>query len=490
MITNEPKRERETKIEPKSLQFSEESIDYLQKVKDTTNEKNSCETDYAQELILRHILQGHKALINKITWSSDGNKLASVSEDGTVRIWNIEKGECILEDKKCKEGVISIEWSPNGKMLAFADKDNLIKLWVDESDRYAPEAYEDFDLHIAEGHVTARVFQSEATANISKEASNDILFRLDNIKDNNTTETSIDHFGKALYSWMFPYPIDTLFTRAEGIAEGKKLKLRLRLRIEDHGIASLPLEFLKKGHHFLAANPNIALCRYLNFSEPPNKIKSQVSPLHMLVIIADPNDQKARLNPETWENLIRNALIEASANNRITFDFVTSATTENIYSAINKKMPNIIQFIGHGVYKNNIGHLALVNGINGGINLVDDEEFAKIFLDAKEHLGLINLATCESATSDDPQGFLGIAPRLVKRGFPAVIAMQYKVHVETIKIFLNDFYRSIAERKPVDLATQLAREAILQSGLYSCEFATPVLYMRANNGDIFSEKLD
>ena len=38
--------------------------------------------------------------------------------------------------------------------------------------------------------------------------------------------------------------------------------------------------------------------------------------------------------------------------------------------------------------------------------------------------GLVCLATCESARSDDPQGFLGIAPQLVQRGLPTVVAMQ------------------------------------------------------------------
>lgn len=117
---------------------------------------------------------------------------------------------------------------------------------------------------------------------------------------------------------------------------------------------------------------------------------------------------------------------------------------------------------------------------------MDDERFANIFLGFNDHLGLISMATCESAQSDNPQGFLGIAPQLVQRGTPAVVAMQYSVYVKTAKIFLEDFYTCIAAHKPMDWSVQSARKAISSEfGLGNREFATPVLYMRAKDGNVF-----
>jgi hypothetical protein len=64
--------------------------------------------------------------------------------------------------------------------------------------------------------------------------------------------------------------------------------------------------------------------------------------------------------------------------------------------------------------------------------------------------------------------------------------MQYKVFTETAKVFLEDFYVSLAAGKPVDWAIQSARNAIsLEFELDNREFATPVLYMRAEDGQIF-----
>jgi hypothetical protein len=103
-----------------------------------------------------------------------------------------------------------------------------------------------------------------------------------------------------------------------------------------------------------------------------------------------------------------------------------------------------------------------------------------------DHLGLVSLAMCESARSDSPWGFLGIAPKIVQRGVPAVVAMQYNVLIKTAEIFLENFYASIAARKPVDWAVQWAHNAVsIEMGLGNREFATAVLYMRAEDGEIF-----
>jgi len=118
--------------------------------------------------------------------------------------------------------------------------------------------------------------------------------------------------------------------------------------------------------------------------------------------------------------------------------------------------------------------------------LVDEVSFANLYLGHDDNLGLICLATCESGQTDDPQAFLGIAPKLVGRGIPAVVAMQYALYIKTGKIFLEDFYTSLSARKPIDWSVQAARNVISQElGLDNREFATPVLYMRAKDGTIF-----
>ena len=64
----------------------------------------------------------------------DGKILASSSEEGTVRVWNLENGLEISILEGHLGSVTSIMFSPDGKTLASAGIDNTIKLWNLELD--------------------------------------------------------------------------------------------------------------------------------------------------------------------------------------------------------------------------------------------------------------------------------------------------------------------------------------------------------------------
>jgi len=350
------------------------------------------------------------------------------------------------------------------------------------------EQYVDFDLHIkASGDVTASSREGEEEDNISTEVPSNIRLSLKLIEKGETDGELLKEVGRSLHDWLFPNPINTHLQKTEAVARHENAKLRLRMRIEPSTIASLPLEFIYRaaGGYFLATNPKTAFSRYLSLALPPGKVRRRETPLHMLVIVADPTDQ-VRLDPNEWETIITEALNKPLTENKMTLKVVKRATRREIRNAMLEQKPDIIQFIGHGIYQHGKGYLALVDEDTNETWRVDDERFANIFAGYDDHLGLISMATCDSSQSNDPQGFLGIAPQLVQRGTPAVLAMQYEVKIKTAKIFLEDFYRCVAAHKPIDWAVQSARNAIsLEFGLDNREFATPVLYMRAENGNVF-----
>jgi CHAT domain-containing protein len=356
---------------------------------------------------------------------------------------------------------------------------------AEEKEVSRSEHYIDFDLHIGpNGHAIARTPEGDATADISTKIPNAIQLSLNLIEKNETNEDLLKNVGRELYDWLFPGQIHTLLHQTEAVARIKNAKMRLRLRIEAETIASLPLEFLYRmqGGYFFAVNPNTVLARYLHLDLPAKRMRR---PLHMLTIIADPTDQ-TRLNLDEWETIIQEALAGPLNSRYMTLQTVKRGTRKEIDNALSAHKPDIIQFVGHGIYQDKKGHIALVDEDTGKTWLVDDECFANLYMGYDDNLGLIILATCESAQSDNPQGFLGIAPKLVQRGVPSVVAMQYQVLIKTAKIFLEDFYTAVAARKPIDWATQHARNAVSQElGLGNREFATPVLYMRAQNGNVF-----
>lgn len=74
-------------------------------------------------------LQGHTGVIGCIAWSPDGRMLASPSEDKTIRLWNIETGECLHTLKGHDDWVTSVAFDPEGHILASGCFDKMVKLW-------------------------------------------------------------------------------------------------------------------------------------------------------------------------------------------------------------------------------------------------------------------------------------------------------------------------------------------------------------------------
>lgn len=347
--------------------------------------------------------------------------------------------------------------------------------------------YVDFDLHVTSGgEVTANSSEGQASAMVATGIPAGIQALLARIEWYATDAAMLKQAGTLFYDWLFPPAIHTHFVKTEAVARSQGARMRLRLRVEADEIARLPLElaYRVEGGYFLSINPDTVLSRFLNVPLPQGQVRRQPGPLHVLTIVASP-DGLAMLDPDEWVATVQSALAEPLSKGQMTFEAVKQATMRDIRRALLKQPPDIVQFVGHGAYKGGKGYLALVDS-DGTARYVDDEQFANLFLGTSGHLGLVSLTACEGGASSDPQGFSGIAPQLVQRGVPAVVAMQYKVRIQTAALFLEEFYLAIAEGKPVDWATQWARNAISQEfGMADREFATPVLYMRAEDGQVF-----
>ncbi|MDJ0694671.1 CHAT domain-containing protein [Mastigocoleus sp. MO_188.B34] len=258
---------------------------------------------------------------------------------------------------------------------------------------------------------------------------------------------------------------------------------RLRLIFESPELAALPWEFLydEGTNTFLANNKQTVVSRYIDVPLQKRDIKAASLPLKILLVISTPSDL-ASLDATGEANLIQEALKKHIEAGLIELDLVTEATTRNIRRKLDEKAYNVFHFIGHGVFKDNKGQIALVDE-NGKSKLLDDERFASFFL-GDYKIGLVLLNCCKGATVSTNKTFAGTAPNLVQKGIAAVIAMQYTILDRTAKLFADEFYSYLAQGNPVDTAIQKTRNAISQDVGLDRDFATPVLYMRAKDGVI------
>jgi len=63
-------------------------------------------------------LRGHDDTETNLAWSPDGKSIASMSDDGTVRLWDASTGREVRSFDVDLESLHTVAWSPDGKTLA------------------------------------------------------------------------------------------------------------------------------------------------------------------------------------------------------------------------------------------------------------------------------------------------------------------------------------------------------------------------------------
>jgi WD40 repeat protein/serine/threonine protein kinase len=74
-------------------------------------------------------LCGHTAAVTTVSFSPDGQRLATASKDNTAKLWDARTGQQLLSLKGHKSRVTSVSFSPDSQRLATASDDNTVKVW-------------------------------------------------------------------------------------------------------------------------------------------------------------------------------------------------------------------------------------------------------------------------------------------------------------------------------------------------------------------------
>jgi WD40 repeat protein len=329
-------------------------------------------------------------------------------------------------------------------------------------------------------------------------------------------------YGLALFNALFPAggDIRRAYDKATGQAEAKTNgRLRVRLWVDNgavelHAIAWERLYHLQKGQTVpLGASTLTPFSRYtsLETREPPPIAEV---PIRMLVAVSNPLNLPGGLAPANIEVEIENlrrALSELRREGKIEVTLLPGRTgltaglrtrlegegyhiaegPTNLFNiAPHLPKSHIFHFIGHGLFRRKDeqgeGQAALLlEKADGNWQAVKDEDIVAMFAALGTLPHLTFLVACESAKreANATSPFVGLGPKLVQAGVPAVVAMQEQVPVELARALAGEFYARLAEHGEVDRALNQARLQVFDAK--RTEWAIPVLFMRMRHGRLF-----
>lgn len=343
------------------------------------------------------------------------------------------------------------------------------------------EMYANFDLRVT---VPNKVMANSELGEVDAEFDldlNAVKLACSLIDANQVNRGLLENFGEILYTALFPAPVSELFHRALTQIRNERRKLRIRLTFDSPELAALPWEFLyyRPTDLFLANTPELALSRYVRVQDRREITKT--NRLGVLIIISAPQDQ-APLDISAEERTVVQALEKTRGKGvALDVDVVRNATLKAISRQLSEKIYHAVHFIGHGTFENETGYIALVDDAER-TRLIDDKTFDMLFL-GKRDISLVILNACKTAAASSARAFSGLATSLVKRGVPAVIAMQYSVFDEIALLFAEEFYYHFAKGRPIDQIIQDVRRLVaLETEFSSRDFGVPVLFMRSENG--------
>lgn len=298
-------------------------------------------------------------------------------------------------------------------------------------------------------------------------------------------EAAVQGFGKDLFDALLSGEARSLYDMSVQQAREDGKGLRLKLRILPPELARLPWEYIYDDRHaeYVTLSRETPVVRFLESHRPIQPL-TVTPPLRILGMIASPSDLPP-LDTERERSRVEHALARLESNGLVDLTWIESPTWRDLQRAMRAGPWHVFHFIGHGGFDRSGGEgVVALAGDDGRSHNLSATELGRLLADHNA-LRLTVLNSCEGATSSAEDVFSSTAAVLVRRGIPAVLAMQYEITDRAAIEFARTFYESLADGYPVDGAVAEARKAVSLAVTNTIEWGTPVLFMRTVDGVVF-----
>ncbi|MEH2370114.1 WD40 repeat domain-containing protein, partial [Nostoc sp.] len=130
-------------------------------------------------------LTGHSKRVNAVAFTPNGKQVISASWDKTLKLWNLETGECEHTFQGHSDRVTAVALTSDGKQVISTSWDNTLKLWNLETGKH------DRTFHGHRDAVNAVIFTPDGKQAIS--ASHDKTLKLWNLETGKDEHTFQGH---------------------------------------------------------------------------------------------------------------------------------------------------------------------------------------------------------------------------------------------------------------------------------------------------------
>lgn len=290
-------------------------------------------------------------------------------------------------------------------------------------------------------------------------------------------ERTIQSLGRTLFDALFTTPVRDLFraSRRRATHEGKR-GVRLKLDIQSPLLAALPWEYLYHpgDQEYIGLSLNSPIIR--TYPVPTAAPLQLPRPLRILGMIANPYDL-SNLDVAGEKTRLESAL--APLGNQVQLEWVATGTLPALQNALEEDDWHIFHYIGHGGFdqRRDEGFLALEDE-RGKSKPAYTTQLFRLF-QRGQGLQLAVLNSCDSARHSRHDLISAPAMALVRRGLPAVLAMQFAIPDSVAKALTSHLYRALAKGRPLDYALADARQSLTLDDIDALEWGVPVLYMRS-----------
>lgn len=89
----------------------------------------TCKAKSTRNPLYRWVIGENGSPVNEFTFSPDGKLLATVSQDGFMRVFNYNTMELVGRMRSYFGGLLCLSWSPDGNFIAVGGEDDLITIW-------------------------------------------------------------------------------------------------------------------------------------------------------------------------------------------------------------------------------------------------------------------------------------------------------------------------------------------------------------------------